>query len=51
MNVDVVYICRREQEVSSMRTELEYINVAIDEGSREKVKLSVLASLHGLPLF
>ena len=49
MNVDVVY--RREQEVLSMRTELEYINVAIDEGSREKVKLSVLASLHGLLLF
>ena len=49
MNVDVVY--RREQEVLSLRTELEYINVAIDEGSREKVKVSVLASLHGLLLF
>ena len=49
MNVDVVY--RREQEVSSMRTELEYINVAIDEGSREKVKVSVLIFLHGLLLF
>ena len=47
----MLFTCRREQEVSSMRTELEYINVAIDEGSREKVKLSVLASLHGLLLF
>ena len=48
MNVDVVY--RREQEVSSMRTELEYINVAIDEGSREKVKVGLMDFMHVLLL-
>ena len=48
MNVDVVY--RREQEVSSMRTELDYINLAVDDVSREKVKLCLMVFLHGLSL-